>query len=516
MGEAEARAGRREGGWQRALYRAAWWVAAPLAAAGLSVAPRLRAPLRERFGRFGADVARGGVWLHGASAGDVRALLPLVRALAAAGGVAPLLTSSTRAGREVGGEWRARALPLDHPWCVGAALDAVAPRALLLEARELWPELVLGAVERGVRCVVVNARLSERSAAAYRRWAGLCGPLLAAPVRWCAVDASAAAALAAAGVDPARVRVTGDTKIEAALDAAAGVDGSRSEGGEGTREGAGGAGARGRAGETREGGAPGRAGEAREGGAPRVVLGSVHDGAEWRALMAALEPIAAAHPEALFDLVPRYPAEGAAMARRLSRAPALGARTSVLARMGVLRAAYGGALAAFVGGSLADRGAHNVVEPAAAGVPFVVGPSRRNARAALAALRGTGAVEAEDAPGVAAAIGGWLADPVGARAAGAALRARAERARGAVARTLAVLAELGLAPAPVTAEGAAGAAATGESATAAGDGTTPAGKGATAAGEGATATAGEGATAARGEGATAAAGERATATAGAV
>jgi len=415
VGDAEESAGRRAGGgWQRALYRAAWWVAAPIAAAGLSAAPRFRAPLRERLGRLGAGVARGAVWLHGASAGDVRALLPLARALAATGGAAaPLLTCSTRAGREAADGWQVKALPLDHPWCVGAALDAVAPRALLLEARELWPELVLGATERGVPCVVVNARLSERSAAAYRRWAGLCAPLLAAPVRWCAVDAAAAEALAAAGVDPARVRVTGDTKIEAAL------DGDGHGAGDGPRDEC----------------------------APRVVLGSVHDGVEWRALLAVLEPIAAAHPEARFDLVPRYPGEGAAMARRLSRAPALAARTSVRARMGVLRAAYRGAVAAFVGGSLADLGAHNVVEPAAAGVPFVVGPSRRNARAALAALRGAGAVEAADAAAVAAAIRRWLDDPVEARAEGLALRRRAEGARGAVQRTLAELAELGLASA---------------------------------------------------------------------
>ena len=414
------------GGWQRVAYRAGWSVLGPLVAPLLAWHPRTRSALRERLGRLGG-VTRGAVWLHGASAGDVRALAPIAAVLERAG-VPLLVTASTRAGRELAardGRGDVRAQPLDHPLCVGHALDAVAPRALILEARELWPELVLGAAERGVPCVVIDARVSERSARAYRRWRGLCGPLLAAPAAWCAVDAAAAEELVALGVDEARVRVTGDVKIEAALDAAAeGEAGAEAEPGVDARAAAG----------------PAPRGSAD--GAPRVVLGSVH-AAECAELLAALGPVAAERPAARFELVARYPAEGAAIARGVARA-GLGERVVVRAELGVLRAAYRGATAAFVGGSLDGRGGHNVIEPAAAGVPFAIGPSRRNARAALAALRGPGVVEADGAAGAAAAIGRWLAEPAAARAEGAALRARALGARGALERTCVALRALGL------------------------------------------------------------------------
>jgi 3-deoxy-D-manno-octulosonic-acid transferase len=115
----------------------------------------------------------------------------------------------------------------------------------------------------------------------------------------------------------------------------------------------------------------------------------------------------------------------------------------VLDSMGELLAFYAAADVAFVGGSLQAIGGHNVLEPAALGVPSVVGPHTFNFAEATALLRDEGALlQVDDASALGAALALLLDDAPRRRAMGAAGRLTVERERGALARTMQLIAAL--------------------------------------------------------------------------
>jgi len=113
----------------------------------------------------------------------------------------------------------------------------------------------------------------------------------------------------------------------------------------------------------------------------------------------------------------------------------------VIDSIGELMGFYAAADVAFVGGSLQAVGGHNVLEPAALGVPSVVGPHTFNFADATALLRDEGALlQVADADGLARAVADLLADPPRRRAMGAAGQLTVQRERGALARTLDLIA----------------------------------------------------------------------------
>jgi 3-deoxy-D-manno-octulosonic-acid transferase len=350
------------------------------------------------------------VWVHGASVGESLAALPLHDALRARG-FATLASTTTVTGRAVlrqrRGELPVALAPLDHPWCTARALDRARPRALVLVETELWPSLTAAAARRGVPVVAVSARLSDRSFPRYRRLAFALRPTLR---RLAAVGARSredAERFVALGVPAARVEVTGDLKLEPpreppplAADLAAFL-----------------------------------------GERPLFVAGSTHAGEE-AAGLAALAALAAAAPDAALVLAPRHPDRFDAVERvvhdagrrvhRRSRL-AVGARLGagevlLLDTLGELAAVYGCARVAFVGGSLAPVGGHNVLEPVAAGAPVLFGPHTENARA------GVELVLAADAGRRVADAGELARDLVAAWGSREAARARAERGRAELAR----------------------------------------------------------------------------------
>lgn len=150
---------------------------APLAPAFLG--RRLRqgkedpARLREKLGEPGVPRPQGPlVWLHGASVGETLSILPLVEALLD-DGFAVLVTSGTlTSARLLAQKLPARArhqyLPLDVPRFIQTFLDHWQPDLLLIAESELWPNLIHEVDLCGVPIVLINARLSARSA---RRWA---------------------------------------------------------------------------------------------------------------------------------------------------------------------------------------------------------------------------------------------------------------------------------------------------------------------------------------------------------
>src|SRR5437867_2885628 len=190
-------------------------LAAPLAAGALAVRPRWRTGWRERIGA--GPVAREAVWIHAASVGEVTASARLVQQLRARGHALNLSTTSAT-GQALCEQLHPgvahRLAPLDHPWCVDAVMRRASPRALVLVETELWPVWIAACDRHGVPVVVVSGRISDRSLPRYR-WLG---PWVASALaRMSAIGARTEQdreRFIALGAAPARVRVTGDLKLE--------------------------------------------------------------------------------------------------------------------------------------------------------------------------------------------------------------------------------------------------------------------------------------------------------------
>jgi 3-deoxy-D-manno-octulosonic-acid transferase len=262
-------------------------------------------------------------------------------------------------------------LPYDFPFAVRAFLGHFSPRAGVLMETELWPNLAAACAVARVPLFLVNARLSARSFAGYRRFPALTEPMFASLAGVAAQTADDAARIAAAGAT--NVVVTGNLKFDAEI-----ADRMRQLGRE-LRE---------------------RFGAAR----PVFLAASTRDGEE--ALILDALARGALPDRALTVLVPRHPqrfdevaallaARGVAFARRSANA-AVAADVGVVLgdSLGELPAYYAAADVAFVGGSLLPFGGQNLIEAIAVGTPTLVGPhtfnfteAAANAIAAGAALR---------------------------------------------------------------------------------------------------------------------------------
>lgn len=401
-----------------AAWPTLWWL-------GRRV-PAYRERWDERRGRAPVPAsARGGVLIHAASMGEVQAALPLLRALRQARPALPVVftctspTASARIAEACGADVHHAYLPFDTPAAVRRFLDATGPRLLVVMETELWPQLLTQAQARGTAVVLANGRLSAASARRYARFGGLTRPLLAALDLLLVQDDAVRARFAWLGAAPARLRVTGNLKVDTPLPPAhaAHVAGFA----------------------------------AWVGGRPLWVAASTHDGEE-AVLLDAAARLRDAVPDLLLVLVPRHPQRFDAVAallqasglrwQRRSAAQPVAADTAVLLgdAMGELTAWMALARAVFVGGTLAPVGGHNPLEAMQFGVPVLAGPARFNFAEAFEALDEEDAVApVADAAGIAATLLAWHRDPAGAKSVGARGRALHAQWGGATARTLAPL-----------------------------------------------------------------------------
>lgn len=115
------------------------------------------------------------IWVHAVSVGEVNAIHPLIRKLAALyPGGRFLLTTATESGQQVAREQVKEAeiinyAPLDLPWAVREAIDRWHPDLLIIAETEIWPNLLKIAKKQGARTMLANGRISERSYWRYRR-----------------------------------------------------------------------------------------------------------------------------------------------------------------------------------------------------------------------------------------------------------------------------------------------------------------------------------------------------------
>jgi 3-deoxy-D-manno-octulosonic-acid transferase len=323
----------------------------------------------ERLGRLPANaaaLAQPPIWLHAASVGETRSALPLVNRLRERCAGRPLVVSTTTVtGREVARRDLqpevATLLPVDALRVVDRAFRRLRPRALLLVESELWPGLLRAASSVGAVIAVVSGRLSARALERYR-WAGPLFPAALGQVAGFGMQtAGDAERIIALGAPPERVRVTGTLKAsevdvmpEPPL---AGLEGRRVLVAASTQP-----------------------------GEEEFVLRAF--GTLRRVYRDALLIVAPRRPER-FDEVERLIADTRLpYARRSALAAAVPAAVHVLLldTVGELVRFFPAAWAAFVGGTVAPIGGHNVLEPAAYGVAVAFGPHTENVADAAAAL----------------------------------------------------------------------------------------------------------------------------------
>jgi 3-deoxy-D-manno-octulosonic-acid transferase len=138
----------------------------------------------ERFGHVADTVPRGPIWFHTVSAGETIAAAPLIRALTEEFvGLDFLVTTMTPTGSAQVHSLLADCVshcyaPYDFRWGVRRFYERVQPRLLILMETELWPNLIDEAHGRNIPVLLVNARLSQRSAQGYARIAGLTRSML--------------------------------------------------------------------------------------------------------------------------------------------------------------------------------------------------------------------------------------------------------------------------------------------------------------------------------------------------
>jgi 3-deoxy-D-manno-octulosonic-acid transferase len=385
----------------RILYSLLLYLLAPLVLLRLAWrglrAPAYRHRWPERFGFIAPPLGERVIWIHAVSVGEVQAALPLVQALLEKYPAYSLLvttvtpTGSARVTALFGEDVAHVYAPYDLPDAVQRFFRRVRPQLAIIMETELWPNLFHACRTRQVPLLLVNARLSARSVAGYRRVKPLVARTLANITELATQGETDATRFIQLGASPERITVSGNLKFEQRVP-------------------------------------PGLLARAavlrRDWGKDRPVwvAASTHAG-EDEQLLAVFEQLRGHFPDCLLVLVPRHPERFEAVAElclqrglnivlRSERRPCE-ADTQVFVgdSMGELSLFLAAADVAFVGGSLVPHGGHNLLEPAALGLPVATGPHVFNFTEICEMLQQAGACEVVgNGDELAAILGRWLAD----------------------------------------------------------------------------------------------------------
>jgi 3-deoxy-D-manno-octulosonic-acid transferase len=346
--------------------------------------PKLRHGIPFRLGLYRPSFDRGRgsprVWLHGASAGDLLSLQPMMKELRARmPGCCIIVTTITNSGLAMARKKLAEAdvlvyAPYDLHGATRRAIATLRPDLLVLEYTEIWPNLIRAARKAGVRIVLTNGRFNPAKLSRYRAlFRTISNPLRRIDCFLMRSDEEAERALAL-GAAPDRVWVTGNTKFDAlVLDGVAGREEAL------------------------------RAEMGIEAGAPVLMAGSTHEGEE-EIVLATFARLRARHQGLQLVVAPRYveragrimslaAEQGLSVRLRSGGAAAGRADVTVLDTIGELAVAYRLASLVFVGGSFVTRGGQNVLEPAAQGKPVLFGPHMENFKDSVQVLQGRGGLQ---------------------------------------------------------------------------------------------------------------------------
>ncbi len=380
------------------------------------VKKRSAASLRGQWGSVpheAREALRGGgpiIWLHAVSVGENVAARPVLRALRAAMPASRIGVSVTtdtgfetaQGARKAGESDAVFYFPIDLPVHISRALRAVRPNAFLTMETELWPNFLHLARRGGAKTFLVNGRVSDRMMQSVPR----CKPLwrwtfsnLDGALMRSESDATRLRQLAEIlGAGPREILVTGDVKLDSAPPD---EDGQMR-----------------RAAREKWRGLFGISPDA-----PLWVAGSTHPGEE-EMILRAFAALRAEFPALRLAIAPRHVERAADVEKLIARDFPVLRRTQtardavvsdavcLLDSVGELAELYAAADVTFVGGSLIERGGHNMLEPVLRGVPVVFGPFVMNFRDAATLVESSGAgTRVQNETGLREAIGMWLRQP---------------------------------------------------------------------------------------------------------
>ncbi len=391
--------------------------------------PQYRASLSERAGRVPPQLVQtvpGCIWLHAVSVGEIISSIELIRTLHRELPKVPVYVSAgTLAGYAMGQEKLSTLAagvlyaPVDYVCAVRGTLKALQPSMVVVLETEIWPNLFREARRSGAAVVMVNGRISDRTARRYAGFRWFFGRVLSQANRILAQSAADRDRFLAAGAPPDRIEDAGNLKYDF---------------------------------EPREAPAdsPVRGFLARHAGKRLWIAASTTADdriAEEDAVLDAFANLpgwvlllAPRKPDRFDEVAEKLATRGEPFVRRTRLDETAEAPPSILLldTIGELAGLFALADVVFMGGSLADRGGHNILEPAVFGKPIVTGPHLENFREIAADFRQHHAViTVGRAADLAAAVLAAAANcEVGERA-----RERAAARRGATAHAVRVIHE---------------------------------------------------------------------------
>lgn len=320
----------------------------------------------ERFGFFSSLITtKKVIWLHTVSVGEFIAALPLIRKLQENPSLQLVITTTTPTGSE-----RVRAslgesvfhvyAPYDLPDALSRFLTRTKPSVMLIMETELWPNTIAACTARNIPTILVNGRMSERSARGYEKFSFLTCPMLQSLRLALAQHKDDAARLNHLGLPIENTHVTGSIKFDLTLS-----DELRSQ--------------------------AAKLKQLWSNAGDRIIwiAASTHQGEDEIILDAhqQLQNLLRKHGNSqsvLLVLVPRHPERFTSVAALCDRRGFKVAKRSsgsvegdtdiILGdTMGELLLLFGASDIAFVGGSLVPNGGHNFIEPAAWSLPLLSG-----------------------------------------------------------------------------------------------------------------------------------------------
>jgi len=339
------------------------------------------AGLRQRLGSLPAIDAKPVIWLHCVSVGETQAARPLAQRLKEEFPHHALVVSTiTLTGQKLAHDvFRNQAasifyFPFDWRWCVRRALKAVDPAAVLIMETELWPNFLRECKARQIPVALVNGRISRQSFRRYKivrvflRHVLSC---LSIAVMQSEIDAQRLETL---GMPREKLFAAGNLKFDAELGSALSTKTEEIRSRFGT-----------------------------DSAAPLILAASTHAPEEVLILeslkqLRTTQPvrlmIAPRRPERFNEVAALLQKSGLSWTRRTNPPDSNDANATVilLDSIGELPATYSLAQIVFVGGSIVDRGGHNVLEPAAAGAAVVTGAHTHNFHAIVDLMEEAGAI----------------------------------------------------------------------------------------------------------------------------
>jgi len=353
----------------RRLYSTVSYLATPLALARLVIKsgshPGYRSHISERFGFFEKShetqvQGRSHVHFHAVSVGETFAAMSMVKSLEEAHKDWNFSVSvTTPTGRDQAEKHLSDIadicfLPFDLPGSVNRFLNSIKPDILVIVETELWPNLIAQCNSRGVPTLLMNARMSEKSAISYQKMSAVTRPMMAQLDLVLAQSESDAKRFIQLGCIADRVLCAGNVKFDIQLtpELKQSAEKFRSIWQLQSRK--------------------------------VWIAASTHPGEEAQLLNLHKE-LLEQFPNLLMILVPRHPErrkevqkitlnlELSAALRSQSRDTDIPPQVLIVDTLGELTLFYGLADIAFIGGSLVPHGGHNPIEPALWELPILTG-----------------------------------------------------------------------------------------------------------------------------------------------